>query len=285
MPSVIGNAFVMDVVKRKVNKSSHDFFIVNLSISDVLFATVCLSRTFLIVLHPTSLLVCIAIRLLPTVDFCLSIFTTTSMAMLRCRTFCYPHKPKVPRKEVYVWICLIWLLLFLVSLPPILIGMETADGTCTGLWASETHKDAYVIGLMLLKCILPLVVITCAYIKIGVYLVQNKLPQTCLGETGAKNYSAVARKENVQVVKLLVTTVLLFGLCTSPHQIAWMLFQFGKEKEQEIAKVIFKFSAILQNIHACFNPFIYGIMSKQFRRPLYGDHCLFTGLSSISSMF
>lgn len=102
----------MDVVKRKVNKSSHDFFIVNLSISDVLFATVCLSRTFLIVLHPTSLLVCIAIRLLPTVDFCLSIFTTTSMAMLRCRTFCYPHKPKVPRKEVYVWICLIWLLLF-----------------------------------------------------------------------------------------------------------------------------------------------------------------------------
>lgn len=120
---------------------------------------------------------------------------------------------------------------------------------------------------MLLKCILPLVVITCAYIKIGVYLVQNKLPQTCLGETGAKNYSAVARKENVQVVKLLVTTVLLFGLCTSPHQIAWMLFQFGKEKEQEIAKVIFKFSAILQNIHACFNPFIYGIMSKQFRRP------------------
>lgn len=146
-----------------------------------------------------------------------------------------------------------------------LVAKVTAKGRCSGNWASQTHKDAYIIGLLLLKCILPLVIITCAYVKIGIYLAQNKLPQTCLDKTRAANYRAVARKESVQVVKVLATIVLLFGLCTSPHQIAWMLRQFGKEKEREIANVIFTFSSILQNIHACVNPFIYGTMSKQFR--------------------
>lgn len=94
---------------------------------------------------------------------------------------------------------------------------------------------------------------------------QNKRPQTCLDENQALNYRDVARKENVQIVRVLGAIVLLFGLCTSPHQIAWMLYQLGEQKEKEIANVIFTFSPILQICHACVNPFIYGVMSKQFR--------------------
>lgn len=264
--SVIGNAFVMAVVRRKVNKTIHDVFIVNLSISDVLFVTVELLRSLSLVLHPPPLLYCTAIRNLPTMAFCLSIFTIASMAILRCRTLCRPFKPKLRRKTGYVWICLLWLLSVLVSLPPMLIARVTAKYKCKGKWASQTHKDAYIIGLLLLKCILTLVIITSAYVKIGIYLAQNKLPQTCLDEARAVNYRAVARKENVQVVKVLAAIVFLFGLCTSPHQIAWMLIQFGKKKEREIARVIFKFSTSLMNIHACVNPFLYGIMSRQFRQ-------------------
>ena len=264
--SVIGNALVIAVVKRKASRSIHDIVILNLALTDVLFVTVTLSKALVLVLRAFPLFYCTALRHLSTMAFCSSVFTITSMAILRCRTLCYPYKPKVRRKTVYAWICFLWLVSFLVILPPMLVAMVTAEGNCTGNWASQAHKDAYIIGLLLLKCILPLVIITCAYVKIGIYLVQNKTPQTCLEETGGVNYRAVARKENIQVVKVSATIVLLFGLCTAPHQVAWMLRQFGKAQEREIANVIFKFSYILQNIHACVNPFIYGIMSRQFRQ-------------------
>lgn len=212
-----------------------------------------------------SFFYCTAIRPLPTMAFCLSIFTINSMAVVRCRIMCYPHKPKLQRKAVYYWIAALWLLSFTVNLPTMLVAMVSTQGHCTGNWSSRKQKDAYIIGFLLLKCLLPLIIIICASVKIGIYLVQNKRPQTCLDENQALNYRDVARKENVQIVHVLGAIVLLFGLCTSPHQIAWMLYQLGEQKEKEIANVIFTFSPILQICHACVNPFIYGVMSKQFR--------------------
>ena len=263
--AVIGNAFVIAAVKQKIRRSINDLFIVNLSISDLLFAAVMVIKGIFVELSSgsVSLLFCVAIRPLPTIAFCLSVLTMTSMAVVRCRIMCYPHTPKI--RTVYCWIVILWLTSFFASLPIMLVAKVTPQGGCTGDWPSVKYKDAYIVGLLLLKCALPLIIITCTYVKIGIYLVQNKRSQTCLDEHRTLNYRNVARKENLQIVQVLAAIVLLFGICTSPHQVVWMLSQFGKEKEREIAAKIFSFSAILQSIHACVNSFIYTIMSKQFR--------------------
>jgi len=85
--------------------------------------------------------------------------------------------------------------------------------------------------------------------------VQNKRPQTCLDENRALSYQNVARKENLQIVQVLAAIVLLFGICTSPHQVAWMLSQFGKEKKREIAAKFFFFCDVAE--HPCLRESLY----------------------------
>ena len=176
--AAIGNAFVIAVVKQKNRRSINDLFIVNLSISDVMFVAVMVVNGIFVELSSgsLSLFFCAAIRPLPTIAFCVSVLTMTSMAVIPCRIMCYPHKPKIRRKTVYCWIVILWLMSFLASLPIMLVAKVTPQGGCTGGWPSVKYKDAYIVGFLLLKCALPLIIITCAYVKIGIYLVQNKRP-------------------------------------------------------------------------------------------------------------
>ena len=245
----IGNAFVIAVVKRKTKRPINDLFIVNLSLSDILFVGVCLINYIFLALKP-GLFYCTAIRPLPTIAFCASIFTMTSMAVIRCRIMCYPHKPKVRKQRVYCWIVTIWLLSLIINLPTLLVAMVTSQGKCQGKWPSVRYKDAYIIGFLLLKVILPLIIIASAYVKIGLFLMKNKRPQTCLNENRALKYRHITRKDNIKIIRVLGAVIIMFGLCSAPHQIAWMLYHFGNKKEKEIGGAIFIFSTTLQTIHA-----------------------------------
>ena len=115
------------VVKQKNRRSINDLFIVNLSISDLLFVAVMVINGIFIELSSGSLssFFCAAIRPLPTIAFCLSVLTMTSMAVVRCRIMCYPHKPKIRRKTVHRWIVILWLTSFLASLPIMLVAKLT----------------------------------------------------------------------------------------------------------------------------------------------------------------
>ena len=95
---------------------------------------------------------------------------------------------------------------------------------------------------------------------------KNKRPQTCLNENRALKYRHITRKDKIKIIRVLGAVIIMFGLCSAPHQIAWMLYHFGNKKEKEIGGAIFIFSTTLQTIHASINPFIYGIMSKHSRK-------------------
>ena len=62
--------------------------------------------------------------------------------------------------------------------------------------------------------------------------------------------------------------VILFVICLLPGQIAWLLLDFvgGGEKESEITQTIFKFADILNILHLCLNPIVYGLSNKHFQR-------------------
>ena len=154
-------------------------------------------------------------------------------------------------RNAYIWIAAIWFSSLIIVLPLSVVS-ETNNGICYENWPSINHRKAYTIALCILQFVMPLLMIGVAYARIGIYLRRSANPQSSLP-------ALKRRKENIQVIKTLAMIVILFVICLLPGQIAWLLLDFGGQKEFEIAKVIFKFEDILDILHACVNPIVYGL--------------------------
>ena len=180
------------------------------------------------------------------------------MAVHRCRLITNPYRPKMRMRNAYIWIAAIWFSSLIIVLPLSVVS-EANNGICDENWPSINHRKAYTIALCILQFVIPLLIIGVAYARIGIYLRGSAVPQSSLP-------AVKRRKENIQVIKTLAMIVVLFVICVLPGQIAWLLLDFGGQKEFEIAKVIFKFADILDILHACVNPIVYGLSNKHFRR-------------------
>ncbi|XP_068693160.1 neuropeptide FF receptor 2-like [Montipora foliosa] len=271
-----GNSLVMAVVAGKRHKRSvYDLFILNLGISDF---------SFIVFTMPTyiyenvkgiykTLYYCRIVQPLLTIFYFLSIFTITSMAIHRCRLITNPHKPKIKKKFVYLWIGFIWIS-SLITVLPLSIVAYAEDGRCQEDWPSLNHRKAYTVALFLLQFVLPLLTIAVAYVRIGIYLWRTTVPDNSLSE-GKNKKPQKRRHENIQVIKTLALIVFLFAVCLLPGQIAWLLFDFGGARELKVSMVIFHFSDILDCLHGCVNPIIYGFLTEQFRRKYveYFSYC------------
>lgn len=280
-----GNSLVIAVVAGKKHKRSiYDLFILNLGISDLSF--ILFSMPIFIFEHVRgiykTLYYCRLVQPVLTIFYFLSIFTITSMAIHRCRLITNPYKPKMRKRSAYIWITAIWISSFIIVLPLSIVS-EDEDGVCQENWPSLNHRKAYTLALSILQFLLPLCIIAVAYVRIGIYLWRSTLSQSSLSEAKKKK-ARKRRKENIQVIKTLAMIVILFAICLLPGQIAWLLFDFGREQEWKVAFVIFKFSNILDCLHACVNPIVYGLLTEQFRREYirYFSYCFTCGKRQVN---
>lgn len=282
----IGNTLVIAVISGKTNKRSvYDLFILNLGIADLSF--IVFFMPLYIYEHLSSiyktLFYCRLVQPLLTIFYFLSIFTIGSMAIHRCRLITNPYKRKMRKRGAYLWIAAIWISSFIIVLPLSIVA-KAEDGYCVENWPSMDHRKAYTLALFLLQFLLPLLTIAAAYLRIGVYLWRSAAPQSSLS-TAKKNRAQKRRKENIQVIKTLALIVILFAICLLPGQIAWLMLDFGDKQDEHIVDVIFIFSDILDCLHACVNPVVYGLLTEQFRREYirYFSYCLSCGTKQVNT--
>ena len=256
-----GNSLVITVMSRKKQKRSIPrLFILNLAISDLSFimiATPVTIYTYIGKIYQNSYY-CRLLTPLLTIFYFVSIFTILSMAVHRCRLITNPYRPKMRMRNAYIWIAAIWFSSLIIVLPLSVVS-EANNGICCENWPSINHRKAYTIVLCILQFVMPLLIIGVAYARIGIYLRRSANPQSSLP-------ALKRRKENIQVIKTLAMIVILFVICLLPGQIAWLLLDFGGQKESEITQAVFKFADILDILHACVNPIVYGLSNKRFRR-------------------
>ena len=158
----------------------------------------------------------------------------------------------------------IWVLavIFVVPLP---IVTSTGDKECDEQWPAIIYRNIYTAFLVVFQYLLPLAIITAAYIRISIYLWKERASQQVLNIQG-DFVSRTARKDNIQVVKAVITVVIFFAVCMLPAQLAWLLWEFGKEKQQDIALHLLKFSPVTAYVHSCANPIIYGTFMAYYRK-------------------
>lgn len=261
----LGNSLVITVVMNKHQKNVNDIFIMNLAIADFMFILLRIPGDVMEVMETTPILFyCSTNRPLLTMFFCLGLFTMTSMAIYRCYVIVNPYRPKMKIMYAYIWVLIVWILSFLSALPAIIVATVSRTGYCTGTWKSPKYKDAYIIFLLLAKCIIPLLLITIAYTRLGFFLYHSKPPQTEIGNRASMQKRN--RIENLKIVKTIAAIVVLFAVCTTPHQTGWAMLQFGDREEKRKGKSLLQISPIIQNLHTCVNPLIYAISMTYYRQ-------------------
>lgn len=267
---ITGNTSLLLVIKKKSKVSTNDLFIINLAFADL---------TLLLFSLPLNLLIFEKINLpesfcrfvwpMMTVSNNVSIFTMCSMAVYRCRVIVYPLKPKIRRTVVLLWIMSLWVASFAVVVPLMVVAKSSTGGWCYEDWSSKKERQTYTACLAVIQYILPLMIITTAYIRIAFDLKFSLFSH--LFKRRQTRYfpsSATRRKEDIHVIKTLAIIVILFAVFMLPGQIAWLLIDFGNSKYRKMAVILFKFYDLSVYFHCCLDPIIYGALVKHIRREI-----------------
>lgn len=275
---IVGNTLVLViVVKRKRKRSVNDIFIANLAISDL---------ALLLFFLPTKLYLylicdprvpfeafCKLIYPIAVSTFSTSIFTMTAMSLHRCRRIVAPLLAPDRRMYTYVWIGLIWILSITLVLPLIaLTKLDPKSGMCIEEFPSIKTKKMYTAALFVFQYMIPLFIISGAYLLIFRDLNKSNVRRASINRKGRVTTNC-SRSENRQVVRTIAAIVFLFVFCTFPNQIAWMASDFGNEQAKRAAIVILTFSDILAAFHSCLNPIVYGSFTRYFRRGFFRYLC------------
>lgn len=258
----VGNILVLIIVKGKRSRRSvNDLYIMNLAIADLMLIAFLPPYVYnWFVPGKMSAGMCKFIPPVMTMTYFLSVYTLTFMAVHRSYVILNPFKPDMRHRNVYISIAIIWAISAVFIMPLVIVGLAER-GICTEAWPTTDHKRAYTLSLVILQYVLPLTIITVAYIRIIFDLNHNSSSKF---ERHTQVHQQF-RKENLQIVKTLATIVILFAVCLLPGQVCWMMVDFGSSDQKSLI-IFFNASVILSALHSCLNPIVYGTLTKQFRR-------------------
>ena len=158
---------------------------------------------------------------------------------LQCRTFHYytdghtsmlchhsPMGPKLKRRKALIWVSLVWLIAFTLTIPIIIVKKPTQNGNCREVWPSKSLSQAYTTTLMSVQFFIPLIITAICYIKIWLFLRRRPVfPQRRL-RTGESTAPEETSRESVVILKTVAVIVVSFLVFLLPTQVAWMLFDF-----------------------------------------------------------
>ncbi|TRY68653.1 hypothetical protein TCAL_02477 [Tigriopus californicus] len=152
-------------------------------------------------------------------------------------------------------------------------GLESSLNNTTLSTSLEHHQEpgwvekimtleTYNLALTIVQYVLPLFIISFAYIRMGMKLWLSKTP----GVAQVKRDEMIVVNKK-KTIKMLVVVVTIFGICWLP----WHLYQVSvilvpEINEYRYINIIFFFSHWLAMFNSCCNPFIYAIYSEKFKR-------------------
>ena len=261
---LIGNVFVLIIVLQRVTrKTINVIFVTSLACADLVLvcpdSLISILELFKIII-PCSLQ---AFTLtIVTTGYNAGVFTITSMAIHRCYVITHPWRPKLKRRKAMIWVSLVWLMAFTLTVPILIVMKATQNGECREVWPVISLSQAYIVTLMSVQYVLPLIIVAICYVKIWLFLrTRPVIPQSRLRTCESTTPEETSR-ESVVILKTVAVIVVLFLVLLLPVQVAWVLFDFKNISFDELWFA----SALLPRLHSCVNPIVYGIMNKQYRQ-------------------
>ncbi|KAL2077805.1 hypothetical protein ACEWY4_027309 [Coilia grayii] len=268
---LVGNTLVIYmIILYKNMRTVTNYFIANLALADLMVDTICLPFTLAYTLLDEWKFGAVLCHLVPyaqALSVHVSILTLTVIALERYRCIVFHLERRLSRNASFTIIGLTWAASAVLAGPLAIfreyrqeeipyIGLHIA--VCSEKWPHSTNRDAviYSLAMLLLQYVIPLGVISYAYVCIWAKLRSHVSPSSRSGD------SLHRRKKTT---KMLVLVVLVFALCWLPFHI----FQLASDldlvlrfKEYKLLYTIFHIVAMCSTFT---NPLLYGWMNKNYR--------------------
>ncbi|XP_028843020.1 neuropeptide Y receptor Y2, like [Denticeps clupeoides] len=266
---VLGNSLVIYVVyKFKTLRTVTNFFIANLAVADLLVNTLCLPFTLAYTLvgeWKFGQTLCYMLPFAQGLAVHVSTVTLNVIALDRHRCIIYHLETRMSKDICFLVIAVTWVISAVLASPLAIfreygsfdISPEQSIQVCTEKWpGSSTDGTLYSISMLLLQYVLPLAIISFAYMRIWSKLRNHVSP------VGRNDRHHRRRK----TTKMLVTMVVVFAVSWLPFH----AFQLAIDIDSSVLdmqdfKLLYTVFHIVAMCSTFANPILYGWMNRNYR--------------------
>ncbi|XP_034546124.1 neuropeptide Y receptor Y7 isoform X2 [Notolabrus celidotus] len=267
---LLGNSLVIYMIIRYRNmRTVTNFFIANLALADLLVNTLCLPFTLVYTLLDEwkfGALLCHMVPFAQALSVHVSILTLTVIALERYRCIVFHLGRRLTWHSSFLIMAFTWTTSAVLAAPLAIfreyrheqilsINMDFA--VCSEKWPHGTSRDGviYSLSMLLLQYIIPLAIISYAYICIWVKLKNHVSPSS-------RNDSINRRKKTT---KMLALVVVVFAVCWLPFHVFQLASDLDLVLRLKEYKLIYTVFHIIAMCSTFANPFLYGWMNKNYR--------------------
>ncbi|XP_072252067.1 neuropeptide Y receptor Y7 [Leuresthes tenuis] len=267
---LLGNSLVIYMIIRYRNmRTVTNFFIANLALADLLVSTLCLPFTLVYTLLDEwkfGAVLCHMVPFAQALSVHVSVLTLTVIALERYRCIVFHLGRRLTWCSSLLIMAFTWTMSAVLAAPLAIFrehrneeisSINLRIAVCSEKWPNGTSRDGVIYSLLmlLLQYIIPLAIISYAYICIWIKLKNHVSPSS-------RNDSINRRKKTT---KMLALVVVVFVICWLPFHVFQLASDLDLVLRFEEYKLIYTLFHIVAMCSTFTNPLLYGWMNKNYR--------------------
>ncbi|XP_035292028.1 LOW QUALITY PROTEIN: tachykinin receptor 1a [Anguilla anguilla] len=268
--SVVGNVVVIwIIVAHKRMRTVTNYFLVNLAFAEASMSAFNTVINFAYGVHNEwyfGLVYCRFHNFFPIAAVFASIYSMTAIALDRYMAIIHPLQQRMSSTETKVVVGVIWVLALCLAFPQYYYS-NTAQlpgrVVCYINWPEYTvwdFKKMYYVCVTVLIYFLPLLVMGCAYLAVGLTLWASEIP----GDSSDRYREQLTAKR--KVVKMMIVVVCTFATCWLPYHVYFLLYEFFPHLfEEPFIQQVYLAVMWLAMSSTMYNPIIYCCLNDRFR--------------------
>lgn len=247
-----------------------DYLLVNLAISDILFAVFVIPRYIIshAYHHPSDILGDILCKIVTGGSFiwvggAASVYSLFLIAVDRYNAVVYPHslQQRISLKKLPLLLTTCWITSIILCVPLFFVmKYNKQKDFCTEVWPKNVLPQAYGI-VWLLYGGLPIPVMGYLYVRIIKVLWYE--PRDLMMLTQRQTSAAFLSRR--KACKLSITVTSIYTICWLPILVLYLI-SFHSPSSIQYGSVMYKCSVAMTCLNSSVNPFVYALQSQRFRK-------------------